>query len=285
MEAAWRCISGFGHSTRRTPTRSRSSTTTSARRAGGHMVFLRGQVGQDLETRESVGVGDAAAQTDKAMANIKMLLEEAGSELAHICKIVVYLTDVRYREPVYQAMGKWLKGVFPVSTGLIVTGLARPEWVVEIDATAVIPDERRRRGTGTRYVKPENIGGNIFLLGREMRADRAIRRRGVILESGGRGAMRARGPWGWSRLFPEHHRPAARPAPAPPRRQELRPAGPCPAGPGRAPTSNSAADGIDANGDTAFHNGSGVLGSARRRRAPMRSRPAICCGTRGSRRR
>jgi enamine deaminase RidA (YjgF/YER057c/UK114 family) len=107
----------------------------------GNIVFLRGQVGQDLETRESVGIGDAAAQTDKAMANIKMLLEEAGSELAHICKIVVYLTDVRYREPVYQAMGKWLKGVFPVSTGVIVTGLARPEWVVEIDATAVIPDE------------------------------------------------------------------------------------------------------------------------------------------------
>jgi enamine deaminase RidA (YjgF/YER057c/UK114 family) len=107
----------------------------------GNIVFLRGHVGQVLETRESVGIGDAAAQTDKAMANIKMLLEEAGSELAHICKIVVYLTDVRYREPVYQAMGKWLKGVFPVSTGVIVTGLARPEWVVEIDATAVIPDE------------------------------------------------------------------------------------------------------------------------------------------------
>ena len=106
----------------------------------GNIVFLRGQVGQDLATRESVGTGDAAAQTDKAMANIKMLLEEAGSELAHICKIVVYLTDVRYREPVYQAMGKWLNGVFPVSTGVIVTGLARPEWVVEIDATAVIPE-------------------------------------------------------------------------------------------------------------------------------------------------
>ncbi len=106
----------------------------------GNIVFLRGQVGQDLDTRESVGIGDAAAQTDKAMANIKMLLEEAGSELAHICKIVVYLTDVRYREPVYQAMGNWLKGVFPVSTGVIVTGLARPEWVVEIDATAVIPE-------------------------------------------------------------------------------------------------------------------------------------------------
>ena len=34
-------------------------------------------------------------------------------------------------------MGRWLKGVYPVSTGIVVTALARPEWVVEIDATAV----------------------------------------------------------------------------------------------------------------------------------------------------
>ena len=63
-------------------------------------------------------------------------------------KVVVYLTDIRYREPVYRAMGKWLKGVFPASTGLVVPALARPEWVVEIDATAVIPDgyARKRRG-------------------------------------------------------------------------------------------------------------------------------------------
>jgi len=106
----------------------------------GNVVFLRGQIGQDLETRQSVGIGDVAAQTEQAMANIKMLLEEAGSELAHICKIVVYLTDVRYREAVYQTMGTWLKGVFPASTGVIVSGLARPEWVVEIDVTAVIPE-------------------------------------------------------------------------------------------------------------------------------------------------
>lgn len=111
----------------------------------GNTVYLRGQIGQDLDTRESVGVGDVAAQTERAMANIAMLLEESGSKLEDIVKIVVYLTDVRYRDPVYQVMGRWLKGVFPVSTGVVVTALARPEWVVEIDATAVIPETARRR--------------------------------------------------------------------------------------------------------------------------------------------
>ena len=108
--------------------------------AKGTMVFVRGQVGQDLATARSVGIGDAAAQTDQAMKNIKQLLEEAGSALNHICKITIYITDPRYREAVYRTVGKHLKGVFPVSTGIIVSGLARPEWVVEVDAIAVKPD-------------------------------------------------------------------------------------------------------------------------------------------------
>ncbi|OQS37776.1 RidA family protein [Chromobacterium haemolyticum] len=109
----------------------------------GNLVFLRGQIGQDLDSRESVGIGDVAAQAEQAMANVKLLLEEAGSELGDICKIVIYLTDPRYREAVYLVVGRWLKGVYPVSTGLVVSALARPEWLVEIDVTAVIPQERR----------------------------------------------------------------------------------------------------------------------------------------------
>lgn len=105
------------------------------------VVYLRGQIGQDLETRESVGIGDVAAQTEKAMANIKMLLEEAGSRLEDIVKVTIYIIDPRYREDVYRTVGKWLTGVYPVSTGIVVQALARPEWLVEIDATAVISEK------------------------------------------------------------------------------------------------------------------------------------------------
>jgi enamine deaminase RidA (YjgF/YER057c/UK114 family) len=108
--------------------------------AKGSMVFVRGQVGQDLDTSLSVAIGDPVGQTDKAMANISMLLDEAGGKLEHICKITIYITDPRYREPVYRKIGEYLKGVFPVSTGLVVSALARPEWLVEIDAIAIIPD-------------------------------------------------------------------------------------------------------------------------------------------------
>lgn len=109
----------------------------------GRMVFLRGQVAQDLDTRENVAAGDPGLQARKAMENIDMLLREAGSDLSHICRMVVYLTDIRWREPVYLEMGRWLKGVHYVSTGLVVTALARPEWMVEIEATAMIPTDGR----------------------------------------------------------------------------------------------------------------------------------------------
>ena len=108
--------------------------------AKGRTVFLRGQIGQNLDTSESICIGDAKGQAEQAMHNIQMLLQEAGGELEDICKITIYITDPRYREEVYRVVGNWLKGVFPVSTGIVVSALARPEWLVEIDATAVIPD-------------------------------------------------------------------------------------------------------------------------------------------------
>ena len=106
----------------------------------GNTVYVRGQVGTDFDGN-LVGVGDARAQTQQAMKNIKQLLEESGSDLSHIVKTTIYIIDPRYREEVYSEVGKWLKGVFPISTGLVVQALAQPQWLVEVDIIAVIPDE------------------------------------------------------------------------------------------------------------------------------------------------
>ena len=106
---------------------------------GGRTVWLRGQCPQDLDTARSIDSHDPTEQTHKVMANIRQLIEEAGGGMEHLVKVVVYITDVRHREAVYRAMGEHIAGVHPVSTGLVVQALARPEWLVEIDATAVIP--------------------------------------------------------------------------------------------------------------------------------------------------
>ena len=108
--------------------------------AKGSMVFVRGQIGQDLETHESVGIGNVEVQANQAMANIAMLIEEAGGTIEHLVKLTIYLVDPRYREVVYRAIGRATKGVHPISTGVVISALARPEWLVEIDAIAVVPE-------------------------------------------------------------------------------------------------------------------------------------------------
>jgi enamine deaminase RidA (YjgF/YER057c/UK114 family) len=107
----------------------------------GKTIYLRGQVAQELDTRKNVAVGDPAGQARKIMENIKQLLEECGAELVHIVRCDVYLTDIGHRDAVYQELGRWLKGVYPVFTGVVVVALARPEWLVEVTAVAVLPDE------------------------------------------------------------------------------------------------------------------------------------------------
>ena len=105
----------------------------------GNTIYLRGQVGTDFDGK-LVGLNDPAAQTDQAMKNVRQLLIEAGSDLGHIVKLTIFITDRRHREPVYRVVGTWLKGVFPVCTGLIVSGLADPDWLMEIDVIAVMPE-------------------------------------------------------------------------------------------------------------------------------------------------
>ncbi len=108
--------------------------------ARGRLVFLRGQCPQELDDARNIDSHDPVEQTHKVMQNVRQLIEECGGTMEHLVKLVVYLTDVRHREAVYRTMGEYIRGVHPVSTGVVVTALARPEWLVEIDATAVIPD-------------------------------------------------------------------------------------------------------------------------------------------------
>ena len=106
---------------------------------GGKTIWMRGQCPQNLDNGVNIESIDPAEQTHKVMQNIELLIKEAGGTMNHLVKIVVYITDIKNREVIYQVIGEYIKNVHPVSTGLVVERLARPEWLVEIDATAVIP--------------------------------------------------------------------------------------------------------------------------------------------------
>src|SRR5262249_51004217 len=104
-------------------------------------LFVRGQTGSRLDGTGTVGLGrrpeDAAAQADLALSNLGDLLKEAGSGLDEVAKITVYLSDRAYRAALYPMIGTSFRGIYPVSTGIIVQAFARPEILFELDVNTL----------------------------------------------------------------------------------------------------------------------------------------------------
>lgn len=73
------------------------------------------------------------------MKTLKVLVEEASGTLEHDCKATTHLLDRAHREPVYNTVARHLRGVAPWGTGLIVSGLAMAEMLVEFVVDVVIP--------------------------------------------------------------------------------------------------------------------------------------------------
>jgi len=105
----------------------------------GNTVMLQGQTGLTLDG-EVVYPYDPAGQARQALENIRTLMELAGGSLADVVKIVVYVTDRAHRKQAYPVIAEMFGDLKPCSTGLIVSGLALPELVVEIDAYGLIDD-------------------------------------------------------------------------------------------------------------------------------------------------
>ena len=122
--------------------------------ASEHEIFVRGQTGASLDGKSMAGPGrqpeDAAAQAERALSNLALLLQEAGSGMDDVAKITVYISDRAYRPAVYPVIGKHFRGIHPVSTGIIVPGFARPDILFEIDAQV----HRKRAGTPHARVRP-----------------------------------------------------------------------------------------------------------------------------------
>ena len=104
----------------------------------GKTLYLAGQTGTGLDGTPPTP-GDPAAQARQACENIKTLLETAGGDLSSVVKLVTYIIDRAYRAPVYEVLSEYFGEHAPASTGLIVDGLASPDLLVEVDATAVLP--------------------------------------------------------------------------------------------------------------------------------------------------
>ena len=107
----------------------------------GNTVYLAGQVGID-ENGNTVGVGDAATQVKRAFSNIETTLRELGGDLDNLVSVTMFvvgrenLAGVRAgREEIIQEGRMTNK---PPGTLLLVAGLLKEEWLVEVEATAVL---------------------------------------------------------------------------------------------------------------------------------------------------
>lgn len=105
-------------------------------------LFIRGQTGHAMDGKGGIALGDAAAQADQAMENVKVLLAEAGASLQDITGIQVWVVDRDYREPVLRVIARHLHGVPVTATDVIIKGLAVPELLMEVDVDAVLPNAR-----------------------------------------------------------------------------------------------------------------------------------------------
>ncbi len=103
----------------------------------GNTVYIAGMVAQD-ENGNVVGEGDAEAQTRQIWRNIGVAVQAAGGNLADIVKTTTYVTGIEHGAAVRRVRGELFPENPPTSTLLVVSELANPAYVVEIESIAVI---------------------------------------------------------------------------------------------------------------------------------------------------
>lgn len=104
----------------------------------GTPVFIAGQVALDGQGK-IVGEGDVAAQVEQVYQNLRTVVEACGGTMEDIVKLNVYTTDLAYRPAIGAARQRHFKdGQYPASTFVVISSLAQPQFLVEIEAVAMI---------------------------------------------------------------------------------------------------------------------------------------------------
>jgi 2-iminobutanoate/2-iminopropanoate deaminase len=103
----------------------------------GNTLYISGQLGLDADGN-LVGQGDAAAQAEQCYKNIQAIIQHFGGTMDDVVKITQYITDLAYRPLVARPRDTYLGTPGPASTLVVVKGLAAPDYLVEIEALAIL---------------------------------------------------------------------------------------------------------------------------------------------------
>ncbi len=108
--------------------------------AKGRLVFISGMTARRPDGTIA-GIGDVRAQTKQVCENIKSAVEAAGGTLDHVCRVDVYVRNMEHFEAIHEVRREYFKPPLPASTMVEVTKMVSAEYLIEINAIAVIPDE------------------------------------------------------------------------------------------------------------------------------------------------
>lgn len=103
----------------------------------GTIVYIAGQVALDPQGN-LVGRGDIAAQAEQVFANLKAVVEAAGGTMANIAKITTFTTNLAYRPIIADVRARYIPTDPPASTFLVISSLADPAYLLEVEAVAVL---------------------------------------------------------------------------------------------------------------------------------------------------
>ena len=109
----------------------------------GKVLHISGHVSQDMDGN-TVGVGDITAQTRQVLDNISKVIEGVGGRMSDIVKVTVFVTDMSMLDEIHRVRSEYFTPPYPASTLVQVNSLVRPEYLIEIEAIAVIPFDRAK---------------------------------------------------------------------------------------------------------------------------------------------
>lgn len=121
----------------------------------GRLVFVSGCVATDGDGRV-VGGNDIVAQTRQTLENIKRCLAAAGATFADVCKVTVFLRNIGDRERVNTVRKEYFGAHRPASTLVEISRLVRDDYLIEIEATAVIPERRSAPSRAKAKARPRS---------------------------------------------------------------------------------------------------------------------------------
>ena len=103
----------------------------------GTLLFIAGQTAVD-DRGKTVGKGNIETQTRAVLKNIEAVLEGAGGSRENLVATTSYITEVKHLGGFYKSRREFFAGALPTSTTVVVRGLARKQFLVQIEAIAVL---------------------------------------------------------------------------------------------------------------------------------------------------